>query len=320
MYVGRYPFVLLYKINWFWEKSVYTEGLNKSLLKIEHPRQFHMVGDGFKVTQYIPWYMKSMTPGTSPFLMLDYNAPWTLPPQGEHRPGVGFHPHRGFETVTIVYSGEIEHQDTAWNGGVIWPDEVQWMTAGSGLLHNEFMTERFSKTWGVQHAVQLWVDLPKEYKLTPPRYQALTRENIPVLPFSGGKIRPFSGHVSAIDGTGQILTATGIAETHSRVDIYDVIFDHSWTLEFSFHGGDTAFVLVVSGEGAIAGKSVISGDMVTFSQNDEKITLSSDEHMRCLVLAGEPLGQNVVQHGPFVMTSAHEIDEAWQDFQSGKMG
>ncbi len=117
----------------------------KTIIRMEHPRNHHMVGDGFRVSQYIPGYGREMTPDTSPFLMLDYNRPWVLPPQESHRPGVGFHPHRGFETVTIVYSGEVEHQDTAGNGGTIGPDEVQWMTAGSGLLHNEFMTERFAK-------------------------------------------------------------------------------------------------------------------------------------------------------------------------------
>ena len=169
--------------------------MKKNILKIEHPHNFHMVGDGFRVMQYLPGYGRPMSPTTSPFLMLDYNAPWNIPPQGEHRPGVGFHPHRGFETVTVVYSGEIEHEDTAGNGGTIGAGEVQWMTAGSGLLHNEFMTEKFSKTGGVQHAVQLWIDLPKADKMTAPRYQALTKENIPEVIFDGGKARVIAGEL-----------------------------------------------------------------------------------------------------------------------------
>jgi quercetin 2,3-dioxygenase len=135
-----------------------------------------------------------MSNDTSPFLMLDYNAPWRIEPQKNgHRPGVGFHPHRGFETVTIVYSGEVEHQDTAGHGGVIGADEVQWMTAGSGLLHNEFMTAEFSRMGGVQHAIQLWVNLPREHKMTTPRYQALTRESIPEVCFDGGRVRVIAG-------------------------------------------------------------------------------------------------------------------------------
>lgn len=167
--------------------------MQKNIIKIEHPRRHHMVGDGFRVSQYIPGYGREMSNDTSPFLMLDYNTPWQIPPQNGHRPGVGFHPHRGFETVTIVYSGEIEHRDTAGHGGVIGADEVQWMTAGSGLLHNEFMTENFSKTGGIQHVAQLWVNLPKEHKMTSPRYQALTRENIPEVEFNGGRVRVIAG-------------------------------------------------------------------------------------------------------------------------------
>jgi quercetin 2,3-dioxygenase len=161
--------------------------MQKTITHIEHPRHVHMVGDGFRVGNYLPGYGKTMEQGlTSPFIMLDYNAPWSISPHSDgYRPGVGFHPHRGFETVTIVYSGEVEHQDTAGGGGVIGADEVQWMTAGSGLMHNEFMTEEFSRTGGIQHAVQLWVNLPSAHKMTQPRYQALTRESIPEVSFSG---------------------------------------------------------------------------------------------------------------------------------------
>lgn len=172
--------------------------MQKTITRLEHPRNHHMVGDGFRVSQYIPGYGREMSNETSPFLMLDYNAPWNVPAQtGGHRPGVGFHPHRGFETVTIVYSGEIEHQDTAGHGGVIGPDEVQWMTAGSGLLHNEFMTESFSRTGGIQHVAQLWVNLPKAHKMTPPKYQALTRDMIPEVVFPSGKIRVIAGNLRA---------------------------------------------------------------------------------------------------------------------------
>lgn len=170
--------------------------MQKKITRLEHPHHHHMVGDGFRVAQYIPGYGREMSNETSPFLMLDYNAPWTIPPQsGGYRPGVGYHPHRGFETVTIVYSGEVEHQDTAGHGGIIGPDEVQWMTAGAGLLHNEFMTERFSLMGGVQHAIQLWVNLPREHKMTAPRYQALTRESIPEVVFDGGKVRVIAGEL-----------------------------------------------------------------------------------------------------------------------------
>jgi quercetin 2,3-dioxygenase len=174
--------------------------MNKKITHFEHPRQSHMVGDGFRVSQYIPGYSREMNNDTSPFLMLDYNAPWKIEPQkNAHRPGVGFHPHRGFETVTIVYSGEVEHKDTAGYGGIIGPDEVQWMTAGSGLLHEEKMTPEFSRMGGIQHAVQLWVNLPREHKMTTPRYQALTKENIPEASFEGGRARVIAGELQIQD-------------------------------------------------------------------------------------------------------------------------
>lgn len=170
--------------------------MNKALVRHERPHQFHMVGDGFRVYQMMTGYGRAMSAETSPFLMLDYNAPWEVPPQGSHRPGVGFHPHRGFETVTIVYEGEIEHRDTHGNGGVIHVDEVQWMTAGSGLLHNEFMTADFARMGGLQHVVQLWINLPREHKMISPRYQVLTRDSIPEIAFEAGIIRIISGSLS----------------------------------------------------------------------------------------------------------------------------
>lgn len=168
--------------------------MNKEIQRIEHPRDHHWVGDGFRVANYMPGYGRRMSNDSSPFLMLDYNAPMNRDPDTSgHRAGVGFHPHRGFETVTIVYDGEVEHQDTAGNGGIIGPDEVQWMTAGSGLLHNEFFTHEFMERGGTQHFAQLWVNLPREHKMHAPRYQALTRENIPTVPVDNGVVRVIAG-------------------------------------------------------------------------------------------------------------------------------
>ena len=198
--------------------------MQKNIIKLEHPRNHHMVGDGFRVTNYIPGYSSEMSNDTSPFLMLDYNAPWSISPQWTHRPWVGFHPHRRFETVTIVYSGELEHQDTAGHGGVIWVDEVQWMTAGSGLLHNEFMTAEFSRMGGIQHAVQLWVNLPAKDKMTTPRYQALTRQNIPEILFDGGRARVIAWELDGI---------RWVAETFSPVELYDIRFDTVGQFSFS---------------------------------------------------------------------------------------
>ncbi len=191
--------------------------------------------------------------------MLDYNAPWKLEPQAWHRPWVGYHPHRGFETVTIVYSGEVEHHDTAGHGGIIWGDEIQWMTAGSGLLHNEYMTERFSAMGGIQHAVQLWVNLPQEHKMTTPRYQALTKGNIPEVTFDWGKVRVIAGELkvkfssrhseerriqvpetldpSTLSQDDEMRVQRWVAKTFSPVELYDVRFD---PMDSTWDGADSS--------------------------------------------------------------------------------
>ncbi len=294
---------------------------NKTIIALEHPRQSHMVWDGFRVSQYIPGYGREMGPHSSPFLMLDYNRPWIIPPQENHRPWVGFHPHRGFETVTIVYSWEIEHQDTAGNGGVIWPDEVQWMTAGSWLLHNEFMTERFSRRGGMQHAVQLWIDLPREFKMTPPRYQALTRDVIPEVIFAWGKARIIAGNFVGLNWTWIKITQEWIAQTHSPIELYDIELVHTSKIQLSLPDGYITMILIVEWSLQINDKNLENGDMITLSRDGDMIdVISREENARFLVIAGKPLEQTVVQHGPFVMNTREEINQAIDDFRSGKMG
>ncbi len=294
--------------------------MQKKILRLEHPRHSHMVGDWFKVAQYIPGYGREMSNDTSPFLMLDYNAPWTIPPQEDHRPGVGFHPHRGFETVTIVYSWEVEHQDTAGNGGTIGADEVQWMTAGSGLLHNEFMTEKFSRAWGIQHAAQLWVNLPREHKMVSPRYQALTRENIPEVNFEGWKVRLIAGNLKMTDSRWQIPEAVWAAKTFSPVELYDIRFDKIGKISITLPSRYNSMVLITAWSGIVNGKTLEDGDMVYLSQEGEEITLESSVNAKILIMAGLPLDEEVVAYGPFVMNTESEIHQAFDDFRSGKMG
>lgn len=295
--------------------------MQKKIIRLEHPRRAHMVWDGFRVSQYIPGYGREMSNETSPFLMLDYNAPWTIPPQtGSHRPWVGFHPHRGFETVTIVYSGEVEHKDTAGHGGVIGPDEVQWMTAGSGLLHNEFMTEKFSREWGIQHAVQLWVNLPKIHKMTKPRYQALTRENIPEVQFEWGKVRVIAGNLTMKTHSWSMIEQKWAAETFSPVELYDVRFEGEAQTLFSFPEGFHAMLLVVDWSVNANEKSLQNGDMIFFSEEWKDINILSHDNAKVLVMAGKPLNEGVAAYGPFVMNTEAEIRQAFEDFQNGKMG
>ena len=284
--------------------------MQKNIIKLEHPRNYHMVGDGFRVTNYIPGYHSDMDESTSPFLMLDYNAPWHIPPQLNHRPGVGFHPHRGFETVTIVYSGEIEHQDTAWNGWVIGADGVQWMTAWSGLLHNEFMTKQFSSQWGIQHAVQLWVNLPQKYKMTNPEYQALTRDNIPEVEFEWWRARIIAG---------KLWDISGAARTFSPIELYDIRFNGISRFDFAIPEEYTTMILVTEWNVTINGKPVENGDMIHLSKKWEDISISSDINAKILVMAGKPLGESISHYGPFVMNTPQEIEQAFVDLRAGKM-
>lgn len=295
--------------------------MQKKITRLEHPRHHHMVGDGFRVAQYIPGYGREMSNETSPFLMLDYNAPWTIPPQsGGYRPGVGYHPHRGFETVTIVYSGEVEHQDTAGHGGIIGPDEVQWMTAGAGLLHNEFMTERFSLMGGVQHVIQLWVNLPREHKMTAPRYQALTRESIPEVVFDGGKVRVIAGELAIQDSKWKIQNEKWAAKTFSPVELYDVRFTTVSAITLTIPEWYNTMILVTEWSVTVNDKTLENGDMIYLSQSGSDVTLQSDTVAKVLVMAGKPLDEPVVAYGPFVMNSHEEIMQAFADVNSGKMG
>lgn len=295
--------------------------MQKTITRLEHPRNHHMVGDGFRVSQYIPGYGREMSNDTSPFLMLDYNAPWNVAPQTDgHRPGVGFHPHRGFETVTIVYSGEIEHQDTAGNGGVIGSDEVQWMTAGSGLLHNEFMTDSFSRAGGIQHVAQLWVNLPRTHKMTPPKYQALTRDMIPEVVFPSGVIRVIAWNLIFQDEMGVKYEQIGAAKTFSPVELYDIRFERWGEIVLSIPENFTTMVLVVEGEIWVWEKNLKNGDMVHLSQSGSEVYMISSGIATILVMAGKPFDEPIVAYGPFVMNTESEIHQAFEDFRSGKMG
>ncbi len=285
--------------------------MQKNIIKLEHPNKFHMVWDGFRVTNYVPGYTSDMSNDTSPFLMLDYNAPWQIFPQWGHRPGVGFHPHRGFETVTIVYSGEIEHQDTAWHGGVIGADEVQWMTAGSGLLHNEFMTAEFSRTGGIQHAVQLWVNLPKSHKMTSPHYQALSRGSIPEVAFNGGRVRVIAWELNGVGWA---------AKTFSPVELYDIRFEGEGTLDFQIPEGYTTLILITEWDVTINGRDLENGDMIHLSSIGSDITMVSHGIAKVLVTSWKPLSETIAHYGPFVMNTQEEIMEAFKDLNAGKMG
>jgi len=274
---------------------------------------FHMVGDGFKVSQYFP-AGKNLFKRFSPFLLLDYNAPQYFSAT-EHPRGVGAHPHRGFETVTVAYDGKVEHHDNRGNHGVIETGDVQWMTAGAGILHKEYHEKNFSKNGGMLHMVQLWVNLPKKDKLTEPKYQALTKDNMGIykLDNNEGEIRIIAGEVNGVKGPGS---------TFSNINMYNVSLENHGRTILNEPSNFNTGLLILNGEIKINEDRVCKEkDFVLFDNVEGSISIEAvSEKALFLVLSGEPLNEPVVSHGPFVMNTKEEIYKAYEDFENGKFG
>lgn len=271
----------------------------------------HMVGDGFRVNNYIPGPY-NFKQETSPFVMLDYNPPYHFPPT-PHRKGVGEHPHKGFETVTVVFEGILEHRDSTGAGGVIGPGDVQWMTAGSGLLHEEFQTQEMSENGGVQHMMQLWVNLPAKHKEAKPGYQTIMNTDIPVYKIDdkGSKARIIAGTFKGMKGP---------AKTFSPVELYDITLAAASELSFDLPANYNNMLLVTKGKVTVNGTAANFKDFILFENNGEAINVKADEDSSFMILSGEPLNEPIVSYGPFVMNTQEEIRQAIQDFQSGKFG
>ncbi|MGT8859758.1 pirin family protein [Enterobacter sp. 186315] len=274
------------------------------------PRQ-HWVGDGFPVRSMFS-YQTHGEP-LSPFLLLDYAGPYTFPADGVKR-GVGEHPHRGFETVTIVYSGEVEHRDSTGKGGVIGPGDVQWMTAGAGILHEEFHSSAFAQKGGELKMMQLWVNLPAKDKMTAPGYQSITKEAIPVvaLPDDSGSLRVIAGRYGDV---------TGPAHTFSPLNVWDITLRQGSHLELDLPEGWSTALVVAEGDMTINGTAQAGeAQLVVLSQEGAKIHLEATRDAKVLLMAGEPLNEPVVGYGPFVMNSKTAIAQAISDFNSGRFG
>ena len=285
----------------------------KTLLEIRNAPPRHWVGDGFPVHGMFG-YNGDGVAARSPFLMLDYAAPTRFEPHDGHRRGVGQHPHRGFETVTIVYAGEVEHRDSAGNGGVIGPGDVQWMTAGDGILHEEFHSPRFSREGGPFEMVQLWVNLPAKDKKAPAGYQAITDAQIPsvALPGDAGRVRVIAG---AFDG------ATGPARTFTPIHVLDIRLAAGKAADLDQPEGWTTLVVVLDGTVRLNGTSVLrAAEMATLSTGGSAVHLQADGEAKVLLLAGQPIDEPVVGYGPFVMNSQQEIIESIAGFNSGRYG
>ena len=271
----------------------------------------HWVGDGFPVRSMFSYQTHGQQ--LSPFLLLDYAGPYTFPAGSEKR-GVGEHPHRGFETVTIVYAGEVEHRDSTARGGVIGPGDVQWMTAGAGILHEEFHSEAFTRSGGELKMIQLWVNLPAEHKMTQPGYQPITAAQIPVVDLPGGV-----GSVRVIAGAWG--DAQGPARTFSPMRVLDLRLDAGKAVDLPQPAGWTTLVVVASGSASVNGAEPVTGPaVVTLSAAGEGVNVQADRDARLLLLAGEPIDEPVVGYGPFVMNSQQQIVDAINDFNSGRFG
>ena len=284
----------------------------KKILNVTSAPGRHWVGNGFPVHGMFG-YSGPGVAERSPFLMLDYAAPYEFQPTTERR-GVGQHPHRGFETVTIVYDGEVEHRDSTGNGGIIGKGDVQWMTAAGGILHEEFHSPAYAERGGPFEMVQLWVNLPKQHKLAPAGYQGILDAQIPAvaLPDDAGMLRVIAGDY---DGN------AGPARTFSPINVWDVRLGAGKTVSLPQPEGWTTLVVVLAGTVQLNGETVLRpAQMATLSTEGTDVVIEANGDAKLLLLAGEPIDEPVVGYGPFVMNSQQEIVQAIADFNGGRFG
>lgn len=282
----------------------------KPVLGVYQPGSSYMVGDGFPVRNLFP--SNDLDRAVDPFLMLDYAGPQYFPPT-DHPRGVGEHPHRGFETVTIVYEGVVAHRDSAGNAGVIGPGDVQWMTAASGIVHEEFHESEFAKQGGTLHAIQLWVNLPRASKMSAPGYQTILNADIPAVDLDGrGTLRVIAGSYGGQKGPARTFTA---------IQLYDVRLNAGGRAVLTVPEGDNSSIFVLQGRASVNGsRDAGEAELVVCERNGAQITIDARAESRLLVMSGTPIDEPIARYGPFVMNTREELVEAAKDYQAGKMG
>lgn len=281
----------------------------KKLLFTIKSHESHWVGDGFPVRSMFTY--NNQARHLSPFLLMDYAGPYNFAPS-EHLRGVGEHPHRGFETVTIVYSGEVEHRDSSGGGGLIGPGDVQWMTAASGLVHTERHGADFARKGGAFEMVQLWVNLPKKDKMSKPRYQGIQNADIPKIEGDYGSVRVIAGEFEGHKGP---------AMTFTPINLWDIRLQKGHKKEFKVPENHTTAFLVLSGKVTLSEEKTIGeAEIAVLETNGTTFTIEAQEDAKILFLGGEVINEPIVGYGPFVMNTMGEIQEAFNDYQSGKMG
>lgn len=285
--------------------------MTKSIEAIIAPPAPHMVGDGFRVHGFFPGG-KIDKKRMSPFFLMDYNSKVEFSPTNEPR-GVGVHPHRGFETVTIAYHGRIAHHDSAGNSGIIGQGDVQWMTAASGLLHKEYHEESFSKAGGLFQMVQLWVNLPAKYKMTSPKYQEIAHTSM-------GKhiLEADKGVIEVI--AGEYKDTKGPANTFTPINVFNARLKKEASVEFNFPSSYNTGILIVEGSAIINGETVGTDHFVLFKNDGDLISIENKEDTILLVLSGEPINEPIAQYGPFLMNTWEELEQAISDVSAGKFG
>lgn len=281
----------------------------KKIQRIVRDVAQHWVGDGFPVRSLFSYGEGN---AFDPFLLLDYAGPHEFAAD-EAKRGVGEHPHRGFETVTILYQGELEHRDSSGSHGTLAPGDVQWMTAASGIVHEEFHSRRFAKEGGVLEMVQLWVNLRSDDKSAPPKYQDLRDEQFPrvQLDDNAGTARVIAGEFGS---------ARGAANTFSPINIWDLQLEANAKVDLSVPEGHTTVLITQSGSACVNQSPMKAVELALFEREGESIAIQTESESRVLILTGEPLGEPVVGQGPFVMNTPEEIRIAIQDYKAGKMG
>lgn len=278
---------------------------------VASPREPHFVGDGFRVHNFIPSGFRMDMERMDPFILLDYNSKYEFP-ASEKPKGVDVHPHRGFETVTIAYQGSVAHNDSNGGGGVISQGDVQWMTAASGVLHKEFHEKEWSKKGGLFQMVQLWVNLPSQYKMSAPKYQAIKNADIPRYTSEGVEIEVIAGDYKGV---------AGAASTFSPVNMLNVKLSKGATADFSFPAHYNTAVLVIEGNVLVNNTDEAPTDHFVLMENDgETFKITAQDDAIVLVLSGEPLNEPIVAYGPFVMNTREEIVQAFEDVRAGKFG
>lgn len=288
-----------------------TDVKSKKVIEVSGPGSNHWVGDGFPVRNMFP--SNGIERQVNPFLMLDYAGPKYFAPTKKHQ-GVDEHPHRGFETVTIAYQGAVEHRDSGGHSGVIFPGDVQWMTAASGVVHEEKHEREFGEKGGTFEMVQLWVNLPAKYKMSKPKYQGITKEQIPSVKLgTESYARVIAGGLNGVRGP---------AETFTPVNVFDVRAKAGDRFEIALPVGQNAAVVLLKGKATLNGETRMESDalIAVLDPDGEQVSIEAKEDSTLLLLSGEPINEPVASYGPFVMNTREELTQAVKDYRRGKMG